>query len=60
MFINLFQVITFTSASCALIDAAGDFPIRISHIAMFLSTEQEANTEGSVGLHCVGSRKEIL
>lgn len=57
MFIDLFQDITFTSALCAFIDAAGDFPMRISHIAIFLSTEQDANTEGSVGLHCVGSRK---
>jgi len=35
---------TFTSALCALKDAAGDFPKRISQIAMFPSTEQEAKT----------------
>jgi len=35
---------TFTSALCALKDAAGDFPKRISQIAMLPSTEQEAKT----------------
>lgn len=55
-FKHLFQEITFTSASCALKEVAGDFPRRISHIAMFPSTEQEANTSGSVGLHCKDKR----
>lgn len=49
---NLFHEITFTSALCAFIDAAGFFPNRISQMAMLPSTEQEANTKGSVGLHC--------
>lgn len=53
MFKNLFHVMTFTSALCALIEAAGDFPKRLSQIAIFPSTEHEANTKGSVGLHCI-------
>lgn len=51
----LFHEITLTSALCALKEAAGDFPKRTSHIAIFPSTEQEANTSCSVGLHCMGN-----
>lgn len=58
MFKNLFHVMTFTSALCALIEAAGDFPKRLSQIAIFPSTEHEANTKGSVGLHCIESKKK--
>ena len=50
---NLFHEITLTSVLCALIEAAGDFPKRVSHIAIVVSTELEANTNGSVGLHCI-------
>lgn len=40
-------------------EVAGDFPKRVSHIAIVLSTEQEANTKGSVGLHCKMWKKTI-
>lgn len=49
---HLFHVITFTSALCALIEIAGDFPERVSQMAIFPSTEHEAKTDGSAGLHC--------
>lgn len=49
----LFHDMTLTSALCALKDVAGDFPKRVSHIAILPSTEQEAKTSGSVGLHCM-------
>jgi len=42
---------TFTSALCALKDSAGDFPSRISQTATLPSTEHEANTFSSAGLH---------
>jgi len=48
----LFHEITFTSAIWAFIEIQGFFPVRISHIAIVPSTEQEANTSASVGLHC--------
>ena len=50
--IYLFHEITFTSALWALIDIRGSFPVRTSHIDIVPSTEQEANTLASVGLHC--------
>ena len=43
-FKHLFHDMTLTSALCALKEAAGDLPRRVSHIAIFPSTEQEANT----------------
>ena len=46
-----FHDITLTSASCAFIESAGCSRIRASHIAIFLSTEQEAKTLASVRLH---------
>lgn len=46
-----FHEITLTSASCALKEAAGDLPSLVSHIDIVPSTEQEANTSASVGLH---------
>lgn len=52
-FTHLFHEITFTSALCALKEVNGDFPTRVSQIAMFPSTEQEANTSDSVGLHYI-------
>lgn len=57
---NLFHEMTFTSVLCAFIHAAGVFPNRISQIAMLPSTEQEANTKGSVGLHCTITSDGIL
>lgn len=46
-----FHEITLTSASCALKETAGDLPSLVSHIDIVPSTEQEANTSASVGLH---------
>ena len=48
----LFHEITFTSALWALTEIQGFFPVRISHIDIVPSTEQEANMSASVGLHC--------
>lgn len=56
---HLFHVITFTSALCALIETAGDFPRRVSQIAILPSTEHEAKTYGSVGLHCKEVKETI-
>jgi hypothetical protein len=50
---------TFTSALCALKDAAADFPKRVSQIAIVPSTEQEANTLASVGLHCTEELEQV-
>lgn len=50
---------TFTSALCALKDVAADFPKRVSQIAIVPSTEQEANTLGSVGLHCTEKLEQV-
>lgn len=57
---HLFHVMTFTSALCALIETAGDFPARVSQIATVPSTEDEAKTHGSVGLHCKHRNKSSL
>lgn len=51
-FAHRFHDITLTSVLCALIESAGLFPRRESHMAIFPSTEQEAKTSASVGLHC--------
>lgn len=54
----LFHDITLTSVLYAFIVAVGDLFFRVSHILILPSTEQEANTQGSTGLHCIrGSHK---
>src|SRR5699024_9848144 len=56
-----FQLITFTSWSCALSTAREercDFT-RTSQIRILWSAEHEANTVGSEGLHCRSSTDEV-
>lgn len=55
----MFHEITLTSASCAFMVAPGDFPKRVSHMATVPSTEHEAKTLGTVGLHCTNIGKSI-
>lgn len=55
--VHLFHEMTLTSEACASTEIAGDFPIRVSQIAIFLSTEEEAKTSDSVGLHYKGKKR---
>ena len=50
--VHLFQDITLISALWALIDMAEPSRRRVSQIRRVPSTEQEAKTSASVGLHC--------
>jgi hypothetical protein len=59
--VNLFQLMTFTSLSCADIMPATLLRpfVRTSQIWMLWSAEQDAKTVGSDGLHCKSSTLDV-